>query len=273
MEKKELVVVNQELSLTDSMQLISDELKAELEVIRTLEVNSKSLQECKKVRTYFNKMSKEYNDKKIEIKKLVMKPYTEFEEKYNKMIRDVIVDGVEELDQKIKEQEKAILDEKVKNIKEYFEKLNKYDFITFESLNLKIGLSGTEVSFKKKVDEFINKLNNDIELIKLQTNSSEIMLEYKTLLDVSAAILKVNEHHSNIEKLNNFNGGEFNKEINIEQIEKEFKEEFEDTIKEDFNNFECDTNFEATFKVVGNFKQIYEIRKFIKGMEVECYES
>ena len=88
------------------------------------------------------------------------------------------------------EQKKKLEEEARKYFDEYKKNKN-IDFITFESIGLKIGVSDNPTKLKKQVTAFIDKIEDDLKLINTQENQAEILVEYKKHLNVSRAITEV----------------------------------------------------------------------------------
>ena len=73
------------------------------------------------------------------------------------------------------------------------------DFITYENAGINVTLSASLKKLKEQARAFIDRVCEDLALIDMQEHSAEILVEYKQSLNVSAAIVSVNERLQAIE--------------------------------------------------------------------------
>ena len=73
------------------------------------------------------------------------------------------------------------------------------DFVKFEDANIKVNKSSSDKSLNAQAKAFIDRINDDLQLIYTQEYSEEILVEYKHTLNASAAIMSVSERHKAIE--------------------------------------------------------------------------
>lgn len=152
-------------------------------VINDTEVNESNIKEVKKMLAQAKKVLKGLNDKKLEIKKEYMKPYTKFETLI-KEAKEIIDTAESELRNKTKEIEEKERMEKMAEIQEVFEleveNYNLQDLVSFEDWFQKEFLNKTYTM--SKVNEHLRlwlmKLWDDIELIKTMNHPAEILTEY-----------------------------------------------------------------------------------------------
>ncbi len=206
----EILKVEQLPKLYEDLKKIGVYLEEKLKGIDDIECTEENKQEVKTKRTLINNTKTVLENKRKEIKSIILKPYDEFEIKYKDEALVKINNALETLDKKI-----AFIEDKQKeNIKELCENLfNEYslskdiNFVTFDNLNLKItlGLATEKGSLTKKtkdiITEYINKRVDDIKLIEMQKYSDEILVDYKKHLDVTKAIADVNNRHIELDKM------------------------------------------------------------------------
>jgi len=148
----------------------------------------------KDLRADFNKELKEYESQRTLIKKEILKEYDEFELLYKTEVKGKIEKAVETLKDNIAFVEDDLRAKKEKTIKDYFNELclnKKIDFLTFDPTDINITLSVNDKQYKEKCVEFVNKVADDLELIDTQANKTEILVEYKTSLNVARSIKTV----------------------------------------------------------------------------------
>ncbi len=150
----------------------------------------------KKIRAELNKELKEYESQRKSIKDAVMNPYLDFEKIFKEQITDKFKDADDTLKDTINSFELSVKTEKRKSLKTYFEeicKVEKIDWLSFDSLNLDINLSTTEKKYKEQIIEKVNSVIDDLKLINTEEYSAEMLVEYKKTLKASQAIQTVRE--------------------------------------------------------------------------------
>ena len=149
----------------------------------------------KDTRAMLNKELKDFEEQRKRIKEQIIAPYEAFEKAYNSFIKVKYetADGI--LKVKIDEFDKRLKADKEARIRSYFTELcqaNNIDFLPFERLGLKIGLSDSDKSLKDIVNTSIDNVVKSLEFIESLTDpdeyKAEILTEYKQTLDVTTAI-------------------------------------------------------------------------------------
>ena len=149
----------------------------------------------KDTRAMLNKELKDFEEQRKRIKEQVIAPYEAFEKAYNSFIKVKYetADGI--LKVKIDEFDRKLKVDKEARIRAYFTELcqsNNIDFLPFERLGLKIGLSDSDKSLKDIVNTNIDNVVKSLEFIESLTDpdeyKAEILADYKQCLDVTTAI-------------------------------------------------------------------------------------
>ncbi len=180
------VITHELVKMGESVTNRLAELNIENQVATTETVKS-----LKDLRAELNKELAGFEEQRMVIKKAVANPYQEFEALYKTEISEKYKDAIDKLKAKISSVEMKLKEEKEANLKVYFIELcqsENIDFLVFGNIALEIGLSTTETAYKKKINEFINRVSSDLELIETQEHKVEIRTEYKKNLNVSESI-------------------------------------------------------------------------------------
>lgn len=195
-EVKQLPIIFEQLALVKKS--VEDKISAATKMVCTEE----NYKEIKKIKAAINNEFKEWEEKRKEVKKKIMTPYEKFEEIYKDCISIPYKIGDVKLKSKTDAIENGLKSEKkekvVKYFKEYAEALG-IDFVSFGQVGCNITLSVSEKKLKEQVKAFLDKVMDDISLISAQEHKSEILVEYKRSLNVSQAIMTVNERLKAIE--------------------------------------------------------------------------
>ena len=149
----------------------------------------------KDTRAMLNKELDNFEEQRKRIKEQVVAPYEAFEKAYNSFIKVKYEKADSILKVKIDEFNERLKADKEARIRAYFTELcqaNNIDFLPFERLGLKIGLSDSDKSLKDIVNTNIDNVVKSLEFIESLTDpdeyKAEILADYKQTLDVMIAI-------------------------------------------------------------------------------------
>ena len=149
----------------------------------------------KDTRAMLNKELKDFEEQRKRIKEQVSAPYVAFEKAYNSFIKEKYENADATLKFKIDEFDKRLKADKEARIRVYFTELcqaNNIDFLPFERLGLKIGLSDSDKSLKDLVNTNIDNVVKSLAMIESLNDpdeyKAEILTDYKQTLDVTTAI-------------------------------------------------------------------------------------
>ena len=140
--------------------------------------------------------------------------------------------------------------------------------IDYEMIGLNVTLSASMKSLKEQALAFIEKVDNDLKLIDLETEyRNEILLEYNKTLDLAKAKLNVINRHIELE------------EIKKQQLEQEEKQKAEQEVAQKVEEAieeitvpkpeEVEPIMECTFKVRTTKDNLIKIKNYLKELGVE----
>lgn len=284
MENQELIVVKQLPEIEEHLKNVSLEIDKKVNEVKSLICTEENKQAIKKLRAEMKKEFEEYEVQRKAVKEKVLAPYNKFEEVYKECISNKFKDADKEFKNKIdfieNEQKKKLEDEAKRYFEEYISSKN-IDFIKFERLGLKVGLSDNPTKLKKQITAFIEKVVDDLNLIETQEHKAEILVEYKQTLNVSNAITTVANRFKAIEeekkkqeelknKIYQQMSGEANKAVEITQTnteveqQKAFDREMQDT---QINQ----KTYTITFKVTGTAPRLKQLKDYLikEGFQYE----
>ena len=149
----------------------------------------------KDTRAMLNKELKDFEEQRKRIKEQVVAPYEAFEKAYNSFIKVKYEKAESILKVKIDEFDRKLKADKEARIRAYFTELcqaNNIDFLPFERLGLKIGLSDSDKSLKDIVNTNIDNVVKSLAMIESLNDpdeyKAEILTDYKQTLDITTAI-------------------------------------------------------------------------------------
>lgn len=124
------------------------------------------IKDAKNDRSTLNAMKKAISDRRIQVKKAVMEPYTQFETEVNEVVA-LIDKPIKMIDGQIKEYEERVKNEKKQALKAYFEEiaLDLEGVLTFDRvfdqryLNATVSLNKAKTDIREKVERVNTDLN------------------------------------------------------------------------------------------------------------------
>ena len=128
------------------------------------------------------------------MKTAVMAPYEAFEAVYKKYVTDIFKPADIKLKARIDEVESSLLEKKKTDLKAYFQEAatsRNIDFLTFESLDIKVLNSDSMKKLKEQVDDALNRISGELAVIATLEYPEEILVEYKENLNLTNSILTV----------------------------------------------------------------------------------
>lgn len=176
-----------------------EELKTEIQKkandYMNLVYTADQIKDAKKDRAKLNKFVTALEDKRKEIKKQVMQPYTSFEKQEKELI-GIVNQAVVNIDTQIKGYEEAIRQEKLEKVKEIYAKTigGLADIVTFDKIFKEswLNVSTTLESITNEITEMRDKVDNDLVVINADTSpyAYEMKEEYLKNFDLTAAVNK-----------------------------------------------------------------------------------
>lgn len=153
------------------------------------------IKDAKKDRAKLNKFVTALEDKRKEIKKQVMQPYTAFEKQEKELI-GIVNQAVANIDTQIKGYEEAVRQEKLEKVKEIYQKtIGDLDrTVPFEKIykDSWLNVSTTLKSITTEITEIRDKVDSDLKVINADTSPYvfEMKEEYLKAFDLTAAMMK-----------------------------------------------------------------------------------
>ena len=271
----ELIRVVQLPEIEEHLQSIKVAVTQKVNNALSLICTEDTVKSVKAVRADLNKERNEFEEQRKAVKKAIMTPYEQFEAVYKECISDTYKKADIELKAKIDSVENELKEAKRTEVEAYFEECSKsvgVDFVRLSDLNLNITLSASVKSLKRQVKEYFDKVIQDLALIATLEHTTEILVEYRKTLDVSDAVLTVQERHKAIAEQEKRNAeasviAEKQTET-VEKVEKAVRESVAEEISapevEEAPPEGNEPVYEATFRVTGTLAQLKALKKFLK---------
>jgi hypothetical protein len=183
-----------EYQLPAEIQFNFDEIKAEisekLQKFENLVYTDEQIKEAKADRSSLNKLKKALQDEKIRRKKEYLKPFEDFENKINEIIK--LIDApVGLIDKQVKEFEEKKKADKRTEIGAYWETTEHPEWLVLSKIFDERWLNATYTMKQIQADitGWINRINSELETLEqLDSFSFEAIDVYKRSLDMNQAI-------------------------------------------------------------------------------------
>lgn len=263
----EIVKIEQMPKVFSQLEMIGkfiDECVKDIDILPCTEENKNDV---KKKRTEINNILKELDDRRKFIKNKILEPYETFNEKYEQECKGKLLSASEILKNKIdtiEEQQKQEKQEELELFaKEYIKVNNLENIMSFDDIPLNITLSASMKSLKEETKRFIEDVANDVELIKLEEYSDEILLEYKKTFDFTKSKLDVLTRHKQLEEIQK---QQEERQLQFDEEEK-IVEKVEEIVapKEIIDDEDIIT---VTFKITDTKENIIKVREYMKKEKI-----
>lgn len=286
-EAASVIVVEQLPVIKQQLQAIKIRFAEETAKVQRLECTEETLKEIRAKRAELTKIFKALEEKRKAAKTAILAPYEEFEKVYKDCVTDIYKPCDDELANKIKAVEDELKTQKRNEAQIYFDEYAKskgIDFVRLEQTGANITLTASKKSIHTQIKTFLDKVYDELGLIETQPYSAEILVEYKTTLNVAQAIKRVSDRHKAIEEEQRRREAvkaeiEMEKKTikAVERAAEEFALASGDALSpvEEISVEEipvAEKKYETSFTVRGTLAQLKEIKVFLAegGYEYEC---
>lgn len=188
---------------------IKEKLNSELEIYKNMIFTEESKTEAKKTIASLRKLKKSVNDKKLEVKKSFMIPYTNFEAQVKEL--DNLIDEpinfinnqVEEFERKRVEEKKALISEIYAEIMAEHEEARGYLPLQRIYDSKWENATTTKKAITETITERVNHVEKDLGIIRSMGSEFEDkgIEKYKATLELSDAIEVMNQYQKQKEEI------------------------------------------------------------------------
>lgn len=194
-----LIVVKQLPVITERLRELKEDIESRTTAAVAMDCTEDTYKEIKKIRADLNKECKEYEDRRIAVKKAINAPYEAFNEVYKECVTVPFKKAVTELNAKIDSVEDGLKASKRENVLKFAEELKasySLDWLNINRVMPNITLSASEPSLMQKVSDELDRINDDVQAV----TDIEVLAEYKKSLNLAQAQTIVNNRKREIEE-------------------------------------------------------------------------
>lgn len=157
-------------------------------------LNDDNKQDIKKIMAELNKTKKAIDDERKRVEREYTKPLELLKDQVKSLI-STIDNARNKLDTQVKEDDEIRRNERISLLTDYYNinKVGNMGFITFDDIGLNITLSASETSLKKQIDEFIEKIQLDLEEINTDVNAQRLLAKYRLSKNLQLSRIELNK--------------------------------------------------------------------------------
>lgn len=209
MQEINLLVEQKNGTIGGNFEELKAALKAELEVYKNMVFTEETRPEARKAVANLRKLKKSMNDKKLEVKKTFMVPYTDFESQVKELDK-LIDEPINFISGQIEEFERKRVEERKKLISDiYAEIITEHDTVT-EYLPLQRiydskweNSTTTKKAIKEGIMKHVEHVEKDLATIHSMESEFEDkgIAKYKATLELSDALTTMNQYQKQKEDI------------------------------------------------------------------------
>lgn len=199
MMENNLIVVKQLPVIEDQLRMVQESIEARVRDALALPCTEATRTAVKKERAALKKEFDMLEERRKAVKRSILEPYERFEGIYRRCAADIYRQADAELKSRIDAVESGLRQEKEEALRAWFEEYR--DFLGLDGTfcltrsGVRVTLSESKKSLQDRAKAFLDRVAGDIQMIDTLEDRDEILAEYRTSLDVSAAVTAVKLRH------------------------------------------------------------------------------
>lgn len=202
---QDIIVVKQLPIIEERLREFKSEVDAKVAEAKSLVCTEDTRAQVKAYRADLNKQFAELEAMRKAVKDQIMQPYMAFEAIYKECVSDAMKSADTDLKKKIDAVESGIKQDKREQLEAYFvECCVGYgvpeDMVSIDRLGIKVNLSTTVSSEKKRIADSLQRISGEIQYINDMKYADEIMVEYRKTLNPISAAQTVEDRHKRMEE-------------------------------------------------------------------------
>lgn len=182
----QLVVQEQSIgTLVTNAKQVKELVKAALPKYTAENYGESNIDQAKKDKALLNKFAKDINSKRLEMQREWMVPFDEFKAEVDEIV-SLTKDASSKIDEVVKAVDEREKEEKLKEIKQYFSRLN-FTLVDYDAIHDQrwLNKSVSMKSIRESIDEQINTIQNNLKSIEAIGGDDEEVLKSHFLTTLS----------------------------------------------------------------------------------------
>lgn len=198
-----LIVLEQLPIITQKLNTVKADVLKRTQQAMQLVCTEENRSSVAKMRTELNAEFKRLDQQRIQLKKRILVPYEEFEAVFKECVATPYKEADADLKAKLDDVTGGILAQKASEVTSYYAELLEaagIDWLGDMGYRPKVNLTVTVKALKSQAKEFVDGVVKDLTAIEEMANAEEILVEYKSCLDLPVSINRVKARHEALER-------------------------------------------------------------------------
>lgn len=196
MTESGLIVVKQLPVIEDQLRKVQEQIQTRVQAALALPCTEETRTAVKKERAALKKEFDMLEDRRKAVKRAILEPYERFEAVYKQCTADIYRQADAELKARVDAVEYGLRQEKEEALRAWFSEYREFlgldASFCFTRSGIRVTLSESRKSLQERAKAFLDRVAGDLRMIETLEDRDEVLAEYRTSLDVSAAVTAVN---------------------------------------------------------------------------------
>lgn len=262
--------------ISEALDSVRHQLSSVLAEVQQLPADDSSLKRVKAIRADIAKQFHAMEEQRKEVKRQVMEPYLQAEEKYKTAIADPFQAADKQLKAWVDTYQNGLKDAKEQELREYFEELcaaHGVDFLRFEQAGVTVDMATARQKESRKamqlLESFVLRVRSDLDAILNLEDSAQILAEYRETLNLQGAILTVSHRKEVIR----WNENQIRKEQEAQQEQEQRRKELFAAAPELREQLPQEETYTMTFTVTGTLPALKALKAYILSSNLTIEED
>lgn len=262
--------------ISEDLDNVRRQLDLVLAEVGQLPANDDSLKRVKAIRADLSKRFAAMEEQRKEVKRQVMQPYTQAEEKYKACIADPYRSADGRLRQWVDDYQNGLKQACQDRLQEYFDELCQSqgaDFLRFSQAGVTVDMAMARQKEPRKametIEAFALRVREELDTILTLEDAAEVLAEYRESLDLPGAILTV----KNRKNLTAYMARQVREAQETKQQEERHQAELLAAMTETGAEVPAEDLYTMTFTVTGSLAELKALKAYILSHNLTIEED
>lgn len=262
--------------ISEDLEGVKRQLDLVLNEVAQLPADDNSLKRVKAIRADISKRFAAMEEQRKEVRRQVMQPYTQAEEKYKACIADPYRAADAKLKTWVDDYQNGMKQACEDGLREYFDELCQsqgVDFLRFSQAGVTVDMAMARQKEPKKAMEkleaFVLEVRADLDTILKLEDAAEVLAEYRESLDLLDAILKV----KNRKQLTAYMARQVREAKEAREQEEHHRRQLLDVMGDIGEQLPQEDLYTMTFTVTGSLPDLKALKAYILSANLTIEED
>ena len=262
--------------ISEDLEGVRHQMDLILAEVGQLPFNDESLKRVKTIRADLSKQFDEMETQRKEVRRQVLQPYTQAEEKYKACIAEPYKAADCQLKEWVDNYQNSMKQACENRLREYFDSLciaQGVDFLHFSQCRVTVDMTMARQKEPKKameaIESFVLSVRSDLDSILTLDDAAEVLAEYRSSLDLTDAILTV----KNRKKVTAALQKQVTQAQEVQEQERQHRLELLETAPELRDQLPQEESYTMTFTVTGTMPDLKALKAYILSSKLTLEED